>query len=86
MFTLEKGEWCPGEDSNLHALRHTDLNRARLPIPPPGQVRRSVYAGCPVLSMRFRADLQANLARGANPVGAQPLGPRREVARAGDHR
>jgi hypothetical protein len=30
--------WCPGEDSNLHALRHTDLNRARLPIPPPGPV------------------------------------------------
>src|SRR5690606_31049760 len=30
--------WCPGEDSNLHTLRHTDLNRARLPIPPPGQV------------------------------------------------
>ncbi len=30
--------WCPGEDSNFHALRHTDLNRARLPIPPPGPV------------------------------------------------
>ena len=29
--------WCPEEDSNLHTLRHTDLNRARLPIPPPGQ-------------------------------------------------
>ena len=28
--------WCPEEESNLHALRHTDLNRARLPIPPPG--------------------------------------------------
>ena len=28
--------WCPEEDSNLHALRHTDLNRARLPIPPSG--------------------------------------------------
>ena len=27
----------PGEDSNLHVVRHTDLNRARLPIPPPGQ-------------------------------------------------
>ena|GEM_PF-2095981 len=29
-------QWCPEEDSNLHTLRHTDLNRARLPIPPPG--------------------------------------------------
>ncbi len=33
----EKNKWCPGEDSNLHVVRHTDLNRARLPIPPPGQ-------------------------------------------------
>src|SRR5262245_62273652 len=31
-------DWCPGKDSNLHASRHTDLNRARLPIPPPGPV------------------------------------------------
>ena len=31
--------WCPEEDSNLHAFRHTDLNRARLPIPPSGQQR-----------------------------------------------
>ena len=38
------GKWCPEEDSNLHALRHTDLNRARLPIPPsgPGLVRLDV--------------------------------------------
>ena len=28
--------WCPEEDSNLHTLRYTDLNRARLPIPPSG--------------------------------------------------
>ena len=40
--------WCPGKDSNLHASRHTDLNRARLPIPPPGQVSR------PDLGRRFR--------------------------------
>ena len=29
--------WCPEQDSNLHASRHTHLKRARLPIPPPGQ-------------------------------------------------
>jgi hypothetical protein len=29
--------WCPEEDSNFHTLRYTDLNRARLPIPPSGQ-------------------------------------------------
>src|SRR3569832_2280251 len=34
---IERKPWCPGEDSNFHDLRHTDLNRARLPIPPPGQ-------------------------------------------------
>ena len=28
--------WCPRRDSNPHTLRHTDLNRARLPIPPRG--------------------------------------------------
>ena len=38
-------DWCPGEDSNLHALRHTDLNRARLPIPPPGQVSCRRFTG-----------------------------------------
>ena len=36
-------KWCPGEDSNLHTLRHTDLNRARLPIPPPGHCVRLAY-------------------------------------------
>src|SRR5262245_64222932 len=29
-------KWCPGEDSNLHGLRHWYLKPARLPIPPPG--------------------------------------------------
>ena len=32
------GFWCPGQESNLHASRHTHLKRARLPIPPPGQL------------------------------------------------
>ena len=32
--------WCPEEDSNLHTFRHTDLNRARLPIPPSGHFRK----------------------------------------------
>src|SRR5216110_2861484 len=30
----KKGRWCGREDSNFHALRHSDLNAARLPIPP----------------------------------------------------
>ena len=35
--------WCGGEDSNFHGLPHSDLNAARLPIPPPprqGERRR----------------------------------------------
>lgn len=27
-------EWCGREDSNFHGLPHSDLNAARLPIPP----------------------------------------------------
>jgi hypothetical protein len=30
--------WCPGEDLNLHALRHMHLKHTCLPITPPGQV------------------------------------------------
>ncbi len=32
-----KYKWCPRQESNLHAFRHTHLKRARLPIPPLGQ-------------------------------------------------
>ena len=35
---LKKLHWCPGGDSNPHAVKHTDLNRACLPIPPPGHI------------------------------------------------
>ena len=30
----EEGKWCGREDSNFHGLPHSDLNAARLPIPP----------------------------------------------------
>src|SRR3989344_429071 len=29
-------KWCPGWGSNPHALRHTILSRARVPVSPPG--------------------------------------------------
>ena len=31
---LATGEWCGREDSNFHGLPHSDLNAARLPVPP----------------------------------------------------
>ena len=37
--------WCPGQESNLHASRHTHLKRARLPIPPPGLNKFMVVSG-----------------------------------------
>ena len=37
------GFWCPGQESNLHASRHTHLKRARLPIPPPGHKSSSIH-------------------------------------------
>ena len=36
---FKNADWCPGEDSNLHDLRHWYLKPARLPIPPPGPAR-----------------------------------------------
>ena len=35
--------WCPEQDSNLHASRHTHLKRARLPIPPPGHFGNATF-------------------------------------------
>ena len=32
--TAKKSRWCGREDSNFHGLPHSDLNAARLPIPP----------------------------------------------------
>ncbi len=36
---------CPEEDSNLHPVKDTALNRARLPVPPSGLnwVGKSIY-------------------------------------------
>jgi methionine-S-sulfoxide reductase len=34
------GNWCPEEDSNLHALRRWYLKPVRLPIPPSGREAR----------------------------------------------
>src|SRR5579859_6835926 len=38
---LNKLHWCGREDSNFHGLPHSDLNAARLPIPPRPRVVRT---------------------------------------------
>lgn len=84
------GVWCPGEDSNLHALRHTDLNRARLPIPPPGLVRPSTYGAGRAMSISLtrlvsgRADLPTDLvAKGGHRAG-EARGSRPTIGAAAD--
>ena len=37
---MRNQEWCGREDSNFHGLPHSDLNAARLPIPPRPLVTR----------------------------------------------
>ena len=44
---------CPGQESNLHALRHTHLKRARLPIPPPGRYRSFPELRCAKVILFF---------------------------------
>ena len=44
MKCIQQGFECPGQESNLHALRHTHLKRARLPIPPPGPIFSTEYS------------------------------------------
>jgi aromatic amino acid transport protein AroP len=38
--TRRVSDWCPGPDSNRHALRRGILSPLRLPVSPPGQVLR----------------------------------------------
>ena len=44
---------CPGQESNLHALRHTHLKRARLAIPPPGRYRSFPELRCAKVILFF---------------------------------
>ena len=87
--------WCPEEDSNLHASRHTDLNRARLPIPPPGPVTtrsgevRRVWCGADVSGRRFGVNclladfsLRCELFAATHRKGASKACERRVRARA----
>src|SRR5690606_10545546 len=53
--------WCGREDSNFHGLPHSDLNAARLPIPPrPHVTKEPVLAGPAHVANRFGAHKYAN--------------------------
>src|SRR5215475_6784228 len=39
--------WCGREDSNFHGLPHSDLNAARLPVPPRPHACNSAPPGIP---------------------------------------
>src|SRR6266576_3231846 len=41
------GEWCARVESNHHSFRNTDLNRARLPIPPRAPIGGRAEISCP---------------------------------------
>src|SRR5258707_15637160 len=43
------GEWCARVESNHHSFRNTDLNRARLPIPP--RARSEAFPERPEISL-----------------------------------
>src|SRR5438552_17731770 len=48
--------WCPRPDSNRHGFLHTPLKRARLPIPPLGQLKDQEIPRLPFASLRVARD------------------------------
>jgi hypothetical protein len=75
------GNWCPEEDSNLHNFRYTDLNRARLPIPPSGRGRMNKGTPVPCQS-RDVANVRDNAGLGKTSAPPMPLHSSRAGASA----
>jgi hypothetical protein len=59
--------WCGREDSNFHGLPHSDLNAARLPIPPRPRRR----AGCSKSTAGLQGKWTPPDAIGQKPSGAR---------------
>src|SRR5256885_8942657 len=55
-------EWCARVESNHHSFRNTDLNRARLPIPPRAPIGGRAETSCPRIHVN-RAGRFAGLGR-----------------------
>ena len=63
--------WCGREDSNLHGLPHSDLNAARLPVPPrPLELAPASPAGGDVANGRQRHKAHARPLHNANTVAS----------------
>ena len=61
--------WCPGPESNRHALRRRILSPLRLPIPPPGLCWESLFV--PRLSIPSCTWLRG-LDLNQRPLGYEP--------------
>jgi hypothetical protein len=78
-------EWCGREDSNFHGLPHSDLNAARLPIPPrphvveadllgSAHVANRISGNKPNVSTKRGGDVSFSGAVGATlELGAEPV-------------
>ena len=72
--------WCGREDSNFHGLPHSDLNAARLPIPPrPHRGRCRTMSGGAACSKR----IPATQVRGGNYFGFCDAGAGEREGRSG---
>ena len=81
------GEWCSGQDSNLHALRHTHLKRVCLPIPPPEHfIQRKGELGESLQSCKApKCACHALFVRGHSCLFANPTFARGTSSTSTDH-
>src|SRR5947209_15530544 len=56
--------WCPGRDSNSHALRRRPLQTVCLPVPPPGRDRERLRSTAPEILQGCFFDGPAGFAGG----------------------
>src|SRR5690606_7435961 len=76
-------EWCGREDSNFHGLPHSDLNAARLPIPPRPH-GAWLRAGPRWACSKSTPARQAAIAQIRAGLRAPPLAPQNEETAADD--
>src|SRR2546422_10350305 len=60
----ESSAWCPGRDSNSHALRRRPPKPVCLPVPPPGRSRERLPSTAPGILQGYFFDGAAGFAGG----------------------